>query len=190
MNTIPNCQSLEVINSPAESSKRNLMSDLRYYDNPNNLVAAVMEDIQVTLTWNHGGLSHFHHGWLRENCPSPESPHPSSMERLIQPSDISLTIKPEQVELSGDGFLVVAWPLLDGKTEQHKSTFHPGWLQSHCYSSDKRSPPSHTFKDKPKAEAIYEWNDIMECDSALLECLTKLAGQTAPLRLLIHPTPA
>ncbi|BDM23796.1 hypothetical protein KMS_R35520 [Pseudomonas sp. LRP2-20] len=146
MNATPNIDSSKLINSAAQSEKRNVMSDLRHHDNQNGLIAAVMDDIQVTVTWSHGGFSRFHHGWLRENCPSTESRHPSSMERLIQPSEISPNIKPEQGELSEDGFLVVTWPLSEGRKERHRSSTRllPGDIRTQEPTSSSFSKLSMT----------------------------------------------
>lgn len=153
---------------------RGIMADLRRYENDHAISSIECGPLQVILKWGDGHISHFHYGWLRENCPAIESRHPMSMERLIHPLAFPLNLVPLDVSVDDCGTLAITWPALasERSTCVHRSTYDPGWLRAHCYSTP------YEVRDiaKPKATSacavpMGEWDSLMASDSQFLTWL-------------------
>jgi gamma-butyrobetaine dioxygenase/trimethyllysine dioxygenase len=79
-------------------------------------------------------FSNYHYFWLRHNCPC--CIHPSTKERILCPSKVSLAIRPQQIavvaeENNDTSAIQLVWQ--DG----HQSTFPLPWLAAHAYSTDE-----------------------------------------------------
>ena len=61
----------------------------------------------VTLHWDGGHESRFHHFWLRDN--SPQARHPETGHRVEETSLLDAGIQPVDCALNGEGELSVRW---------------------------------------------------------------------------------
>ena len=140
------------------------MADLRAYPRQARLVSAMADKTAVSVTWRDGTIGRFHHGWLRENDPSPQSRHPLSRERIVPPLAIREGIRPEHVDVHPSGALSVRWAVSDGG---HIALYDAGWLYAHCYSMQRPGiPSSETRADRPQP-ATAAWQDIMASSDAV-----------------------
>ncbi len=87
----------------------------------------------VTLRWDDGRCSRFHHFWLRDN--SPQARHPETDHRVEETSLLDAGIQPVHCALAPGGELNIRW------SDGHESMFAPGWLQRHDYSNGARYQP-------------------------------------------------
>ena len=71
------------------------------------------------------GAAHYHYFWLRHHCLC--CVHPTTDERILNPSEVPLDIRPERVT-GGVDSLAIDWP--DG----HRSEFTHAWLAENRYS--------------------------------------------------------
>ena len=85
------------------------------------------EYLRVYFT-EQGCDANFHYFWLRHHCPC--CIHPTTKERILCPSKVSLEIKPQTIATT-DTHICLTWP--DG----HQSKFALGWLYEHRYSRDE-----------------------------------------------------
>jgi gamma-butyrobetaine dioxygenase len=72
----------------------------------------------VTIGWEDGRTSQFHHIWLRDNCPTAR--HPVVGERTLDPVSIPLDIRPQSASLNDDGLLHITWA-----NDGHQSAYSP-----------------------------------------------------------------
>ncbi|KAJ3044283.1 hypothetical protein HDV00_002603 [Rhizophlyctis rosea] len=111
----------------------------------------------LTLSWpnkQEHPQSTFHYTWLRDNCQCPNCVHPSNRQKLHSSGDVSLTVKPEHVEVVEGGpgvrpVLKVVWP--EGslrpppdniigagrQTGKHTSTYDLEWLSDRAYDTTR-----------------------------------------------------
>lgn len=133
---------------------------------PRALVAATLVDDTVTVRWNDGAESAFHHVWLRDHCPS--GLHPSTRERLWDWGAFDPEIGARMARLDADGQLEILWP--DG----HVSRFGADYLHRRRYDDDARAARI-TALDLWSATAIrsrlpeVDYAAVMSDDGALLD---------------------
>lgn len=101
---------------------------------PTSGVALADQYLSVSV---HGGRSHFHYIWLRDNCWCDECKVPQSAERRIFTPDIPTDIAPVEASQDADGTLHLVWA--DG----HRSSYTADWLRSHDYAEDARAARRH-----------------------------------------------
>lgn len=76
----------------------------------------------------------YHYFWLRHNCDSiPRCRHPKTLERLVDSSEVPMTIKPTSARLDGAN-LHVEWQ----ESPAHASVFSLPWLVQHAYGTDRK----------------------------------------------------
>lgn len=93
----------------------------------------------MSLTWDDGSASRFHHLWLRDNCACLKcGPHDSG-SRLQKFLDIPEDVAPESVSILGTTLRIV-WA-----GDHHESTFPARWLRSRAYS-----PPMLRLSREPR----------------------------------------
>lgn len=153
------------------------MRDLRAYSNEYLIIGTYFDDDEVTINWDDGHVSRFHHGWLRENSPDSKSRHPSSRERLVQPHSIPLFIKPLAAEIDGHGVLVIVWdgPTAAEAAQPHVSRFDAGWLRAHCYTRKAEIPVCQASPTPQRDAPQASWHDLMTSETAFYEWLVGLA---------------
>jgi len=81
----------------------------------------------LRIEFDRARAAHYHYFWLRHHCPC--CIHPTTDERILNPSAVPLDIQPERVTSVADG-VALDWP--DG----HRSEFTSAWLAAHRYSTD------------------------------------------------------
>lgn len=89
----------------------------------------------------------FHYIWLRDNCLSEKSRHPSCFQKLYDFSERKETPKPKSVELT-DKQLVIDWD----ENPPHRSIFPLEWLMTYAYDRD----PPDCKNGKDREEVL--WN--------------------------------
>ncbi|MEP5625053.1 MAG: TauD/TfdA family dioxygenase, partial [Hyphomicrobiales bacterium] len=140
------------------------MADLRMYNCCVSITSAQTTDDVVVVKWSDGTTDQFHHGWLRENDPSPASRHPISRERIVKPLSIPAFIRPKSVCVHSNGALSVTW---SEHNSNHTSLFDAGWLRAHSYCGSKSTQtPNQTRPDRP-SPAIAVWHDLLSSQDAL-----------------------
>ncbi|MGB1237716.1 MAG: TauD/TfdA family dioxygenase [Pseudomonadales bacterium] len=125
----------------------------------------------LTVTWSDGHHSEYHYLWLRDNCPCPQCVSTLTREQIFEICDVPLTLNATEASLTEDGRLSVHWDC-----DNHHSTFHPGWLRSHCYSEAARAArqwqPNVWDADKIDRElARFDAQEVLSDDRALLAWL-------------------
>lgn len=140
------------------------MADLRLYPHHAGLKAVEADEEAITVTWSDNTVGHFHHGWLRENDPGPQSRHPMTRERIVQPLAIRDDIKPRCVAIHPSGALSIRWAAEDGG---HTALYDAGWLLAHCYSLGPRETAVSNARPDRSPPANATWQDIMEAPEAI-----------------------
>jgi gamma-butyrobetaine dioxygenase len=153
-----NCRCVKPADTPVD------MADLRSYARTANILAARADESVVTITWSDGSADQYHHGWLRENAPGPESRHPNSRERTVRPLDIREAIFPVYVNIHPTGALSVTWSEQDGN---HESLYDVAWLHAHRYSQTPNTAVAAKSRPDRPAPALAEWDDLMTSHDAL-----------------------
>ncbi len=131
------------------------------------ILNVVEHDNGLTVSWNDGHESFFHHIWLRDCCYCDICGDSYSSKRYAVPSDISLDSAPQSVELDDAGGLSVRWA-----PDGHRSHYDAGWLRRNCYDDASRDLRRH----KPRlwdcelsvSQAEVDYGDAMETDSGRL----------------------
>ena len=88
------------------------------------------DERSLTVDWNDGRVSRFHHIWLRDNCTCEECGTTETGGRYLELLDIPEDVAPQQVRVD-DGVLAIRW-----HPDGHQSRYEPAWLRQHCYSTD------------------------------------------------------
>lgn len=140
------------------------MADLRPYPRHADLETVEADEEVVTVTWSDDTVGHFHHGWLRENDPSPQSRHPMSRERIVPPLAIRDGIKPLHVAIHSSDALAIRWAAEDGG---HTSLYDAGWLYAHCYSLERQETAVANNRPDRSPPASATWQNIMEAPEAV-----------------------
>lgn len=156
---------------------QNAMADLKNYGSHDRIQSYEVSSSHVAVTWYDGHLSYFHHGWLRENCPSPTSRHPTSMERLIHPLSIPVTIQPLSVSLDSHGALAIIWPTANQQSTDagHRSLYTPGWLRAHCYTlSPEPGNALATPISKGREPLRGDWQSLMDNEEHFFKWLSNM----------------
>ena len=99
--------------------------DFDTYPIEHTIVSAEARERWVQVDWSDGRVSHFHHMWLRDNCPCTECVHQGTKEQMFELVSVSPNVHAISAHVSQAGSLAVAWSEMD-----HTSEFHPGWLRS------------------------------------------------------------
>ncbi len=128
----------------------------------------------LTIHWDNGQSSDFHYLWLRDNCTCAECVTTLTREQMFEICDVPLDIKAESVSISAENRLVVQWDF-----ESHQSSYHPGWLKTHCYSKEAREQrkilPKIWDKQRISQELpVHAFANIMQQDDDLLVWLRDL----------------
>jgi len=123
-------------------------------------------DHHVTLIWDEGHRSAFHHLWLRDNCDCSECVHPQTRERLLDTFALAPDVAPERLCADSET-LTVDW------TDGHRgSRYALSWLREHCSCAQCRSSrrPRHRHWGAELAAALPEidYADVVADDVALL----------------------
>jgi gamma-butyrobetaine hydroxylase len=101
----------------------------------------------VSVSWDDGRVSRYHHLWLRDNCP--QLADAATGHRIVDTATIPADCRPSAVEVVDTDSLRVTWP------DAHVSTFPGGWLAAHDYSNGARATrPSPVRWDATAAETI------------------------------------
>ena len=131
------------------------------------LDAAIKDISQIEngldITWTDSNQSFFHFIWLRDCCYCDQCGDTYSSKRYIVPSDISLDIRPDSVQVDDSGNLSIVWP------GNHSSSYASAWLRLNSYDDAARQA---RFQDGwcdvvVLAECIYGWCDVV----VLAECI-------------------
>ena len=57
--------------------------DLARYSSHHRIASVERESRLARVAWDDSHVSEFHYAWLRDNCFSPECPHPHALERTV-----------------------------------------------------------------------------------------------------------
>ncbi|ORX89188.1 Clavaminate synthase-like protein [Basidiobolus meristosporus CBS 931.73] len=94
----------------------------------------------------------FHHFWLRHNCPCFNGcRHPQTGERIIDSTQIPLSVTPKQVVKSEDGVEGIAIEWDDG----HASTYSFAFLNEYAYARNRQATPL-PVSDTSKVEVDFQ----------------------------------
>jgi gamma-butyrobetaine hydroxylase len=85
----------------------------------------------LSVTWDQGTESTFHHFWLRDNCP--QLRHATTNHRVVETSELPVDVQPAAVSITANGEVSIKWA-----DDGHESIFPADWLYSHDYSNGKR----------------------------------------------------
>jgi gamma-butyrobetaine dioxygenase len=126
----------------------------------------------VRVVWESGRINHYHHIWLRDNCPSAR--HPTVGEKILDPIVIPLDIKPGKIALKDNNHLQISWA-----NDGHVSEFDLDWLYANAYDAEARQarryqPALWTTEDLADYLPEVQYDSIMTDDASLLEWLQLL----------------
>ena len=109
----------------------------------------------------------FHYVWLRDNCLSPKSRHPTSFQKLYE---MKHTLCPEPLSVEEkDGELTIIW----NEDPPHKSTFSISWLLSHAYDDGEQDNENeHSESNSQNQEFLWDKAWIEANISKLQEALS------------------
>lgn len=145
------------------------------------------QERSLLLTWTDGRQSTFHYLWLRDNCPSPATRHPSG-QRLLETTDIPDDVRPASVALANDGGLTIAWT-----GEDHVSHFTPAWLQAHDYSrqSNPQAGAAPILWDATldQANVTHDYAAVQQDRAALCQWLTAVRDYGFAILRNVPPRP-
>ena len=127
----------------------------------------------LTICWNDGHESFFHHIWLRDCCYCDECGDSYSSKRYVVPSEFPLDVRPASVEVGSDGVLTVRWA-----PDGHQSQYDPGWLRRNCYDDASRDLRRHkpVLWDAQLSASLpeTEFDDAKNTDSGRLKLFRDL----------------
>ena len=104
----------------------------------------------------------FHYVWLRDNCLSPESRHPTSFQKINDISTIGTTPEPLSIEQTDDE-LIIIW----NEEPIHKSVFPLSWLEAHSYDNNPiKSEPKTLWDQAWIQENLLEFPDAKQVRSS------------------------
>jgi gamma-butyrobetaine dioxygenase len=111
------------------------------------ITGASVEHRWVQLSWDDGGVSRFHHLWLRDNCP--QLADAATGHRIVDTASIPADCRPAAVEVVDADTLCITW------SDSHVSTYRGEWLAAHDYSNGARaSRPAPVLWDATAAHEI------------------------------------
>ncbi|MGE8185183.1 gamma-butyrobetaine dioxygenase [Pseudomonas mandelii] len=145
-------------------------ADFRTYPLISALSAVQTLADRIQVQWADGRVSHFHHQWLRDNCPCPQCVYTVTREQVLEIVDVAEDLAPTAANVDAEGCLSVEWQ--DG----HLSRFDPGWLRAHAYDDASRAerragkPKSRLWKRDLQLPA-FEYQALMNDNDALLQWL-------------------
>ncbi|CAE6465639.1 unnamed protein product [Rhizoctonia solani] len=88
---------------------------------------------KVSVGWNNGVASRFHHIWLRDHCRCADCLHPVTKQRLVNTFEIPPDVQPVKVEGRPAG-LEVTW----SESPRHVSTYPWEWLSRSSYDPPEK----------------------------------------------------
>ena len=109
--------------------------DNLYWPHRKSIISVQIKNKSVITQWSDSQHSTFHPIWLRDNCCCEKCLNSITREHLLDLRDIPLDIRPESVNIDGQGALVVTW-----SGDGHISRYNPSWLFAH--STDKSAENS------------------------------------------------
>lgn len=157
-----------------ESNNKPYINGYRVYKTKVNPSSVSFDEKKVKVTWENGDISEYHFIWLRDNCDCEDCVTRLTYEQVFEVCDVPFDIKPTSVELGSDNMINIIWDY-----EGHKSSYHPGWLKEHCYSTkareERRFIPKVWDKETIAKELpVFEYQNIMDDDKELLNWLYDL----------------
>ncbi|KAI8915753.1 hypothetical protein EDD86DRAFT_185603 [Gorgonomyces haynaldii] len=123
----------------------------------------------VDILWSNNQKSTFHYVWLKDNCLSPQSLHPTNKQKLHSSGDIPVTIQPESVELN-EQELILKWT-------DSTSTFPLDWLKKHDYTNKRPKLIEPVVWDAKKYQRRYkpvDYTVFANTDDGLMRVLMDL----------------
>jgi len=150
------------------------ISGYSIYKTKTNPISVSLNKKTLIVNWDNNEQSNYHFLWLRDNCHCDECVTTLSKEQIFEICDVPFDIKPLSVELSKDNMINITWDY-----NSHKSIYHPAWLKKHCYSKKAREKRNLKYKvwDQKRIKKelpLYEYEDVMNKDDILLNCLYEL----------------
>ena len=126
----------------------------------------------LSVTWADGTRRFFHYVWLRTCCFCAQCGSTYTGTWTMQPSDVSLDIKPLQVECHDNERLNIIWP------DDHRSTYTMSWLLENAYHDQDRIGRKHQptlwQSDVSTAPPSVDFEQAKESTEGLLQCLRRL----------------
>jgi len=127
----------------------------------------------ITIVWQDGRHSVFHHLWLRDNCACSQCGDRSGGHRYLELGSIDPDIAPDEVTINASGSLQIRW-LGDG----HITRYSPAWLRANCYSRESiaERQPKPVLWDSALNGHIPEWNydEVVSDDSIRLHMFQRI----------------
>jgi len=122
----------------------------------------------LSVRWEDGHQSLFHHIWLRDNCTCSQCGDRSGGHRYLELGSVDPDIAPEELSIDSSGSLQIRW-----QGDGHLSSYTPAWLREHCYSSDSivRRRQQPVLWDSTLNGKIHEWDyeQVLAEDSTRLQ---------------------
>jgi len=111
----------------------------RLYATKSSEVSHELHDNFLRLQLNEGSNEansfDFHYFWLRHNCNcQPHCRHPKTGERIIDSSEVPLSISPSSITVGHDNKITIVW-----KGDSHRTEFDLDWLKQHSYATNRHS---------------------------------------------------
>jgi gamma-butyrobetaine dioxygenase len=94
----------------------------------------------LVVTWDDGAESTYPLLWLREYSLDPVTFNHQTREQNLAIIDLPDTVSLSSASIAADGMIQVTF-----KTEGLTSTYHPGWLRTHC---PQNPTPQYTLPDR------------------------------------------
>lgn len=127
----------------------------------------------VSVTWDDGHRSEFHHIWLRDNCTCQTCGDRSGGHHYLELGSIDANIAPDHVSLDCSGSLRIQW-----QDDGHVSLYAPAWLRKHCYDADSLDTrrQKKTLWDSTLNGNVPEWDydQVLAEDSIRLQLFQRI----------------
>lgn len=107
------------------------------------IISAQIDARWVSVSWDDGRVSRFHHVWLRDNCPCDACVAQATKEQTFELISVpARDLVPVSLVWTGSSLSLV-W------TGGHPSVYDAGWLRAHDYSTDasRRGGPVRVLWD-------------------------------------------
>lgn len=132
-------------------------------------MAVTSEEDGITITWPDGSSRFFHYVWLRSCCYCDTCGHGYDGTFTIQPFEIPLTIRPEELQCL-DNTISITW-----SGDGHQSQYNVSWLLKNAYAKEdrerRRHRPTLWNSDIEKNIPAVDYRAVLEDDE---HCMTFL----------------
>lgn len=128
----------------------------------------------ITVVWNDGRRSLFHHIWLRDNCSCAQCGDRSGGHRYLELGSVDADVTPGDAEVDSGGNLRIRW-----QEDGHTSVYSSAWLRENCYSAEAiaQRQPRPVLWDSALEGGIPVWDyrQVLDDESVRLQLFQRIS---------------